>query len=177
MTDYWQHLGAVLVAPFAQTDSMPSILLVAAWFALLRYFRYSGYGIALLSLAGTSLHEAAHFCVGFVLQAKPVSVNLFPKREGNGWTLGSVGFTGLNIFNSAFVAFAPLLLLGLSWCVFTWWLLPAFGAGQYLSWAIAGYVCACAMFSSIPSMQDIRIGALSTLMYGAIGYGIWHVTR
>jgi hypothetical protein len=173
MNDYWQHLGATLAAPFAQTDAIPSILLVAAWFALLRYFRYSGYGIALLSLAGTSLHECMHLGIGYVLRAKPVSVSLFPKRERNGWTLGSVTFVGLNIFNSAFVAFAPLLLLIVSWAVFAGWLVPAFLAGHYISWLIAGYVSACALFSSIPSSTDFRIGALSALMYGAIAYVLY----
>jgi hypothetical protein len=174
MNDYWSHLLATLGAPFTQTDAMPSILLVSAWFALLRYFRYSGYGIALLAVVGTSLHEAAHFVVGFLLRAEPVSVNLFPKRSATGWTLGSVGFTGLNIFNSAFVAFAPLLLLVISWTVFTWWLVPAFVAGQYLSWCIAGYVAACALFSSIPSGTDVRLGAVSAVMYIAVGWLLCH---
>jgi hypothetical protein len=59
--------------------------------------------IALLAVIGTSLHEAMHFMVGWLLRAKPVSVNLFPRREGNTRVLGSVGFTCLNIFNSVFV--------------------------------------------------------------------------
>lgn len=173
MSEFYQ----ALLAPFSRTGAAPSLLLMATWFGLLRYFRYSGYGIALLAVVGTSLHEASHFCVGFVLRAKPVSVNLFPKREGNRWVLGSVGFTGLNIFNSAFVGLAPLLLMGVAWGVLAWWLVPAYQAGHYVSWLIAGYVGACALFSSIPSSTDIRIGALSTLMYGAVGYGIWYVAR
>ncbi|WP_126223665.1 hypothetical protein [Burkholderia ambifaria] len=166
-----------LTAPFTRVDAMPSLLLVAVWFGLLRRFRYSGYGIALLAVIGTSLHEATHFLVGWLLRAKPVSVNLFPRREGNAWVLGSVGFTGLNLFNAAFVAFAPLLLLAVAWSVFAWWLLPAFLAGQYVSWFLAGYVAACALFSSIPSGTDIRIGALSALMYAALGYGVWNLAH
>lgn len=166
-----------LQAPFASIGAIPSLLLTAVWFALLRYFRYSGYGIALLSLVGTSGHEAMHFLVGWLLRAKPVSVSLFPKRDGNRWVLGSVGFTGLNIFNSAFVGLAPLLLLGISWGVFEWWLVPAYQGGHLVSWFIAGYVAACALFSSIPSTTDIKIAALSTLMYGAVGYGIWYLVH
>lgn len=171
------HIPQVLLAPFANADAAPSLLLVGLWFAVLRYFRYSGYGIALLSLAGTSLHEAMHYVVGLLLGARPVSVNLFPRRQGNTWVLGSVGFTGLNIFNSAFVAFAPLLLFGVAWAVFVWWLLPAFVAGHYLSWLIAGYVSACTLFSSTPSSTDVRIGALSAIMYGGAGYGVWVCVR
>jgi hypothetical protein len=168
---------APFLAPFERVDAVPSLMMVITWFAVLRYFRYSGYGIALLSVVGTSLHEATHWIVGFLLRAKPVSVNLFPRRDGKNWVLGSVGFTGLNIFNSAFVAFAPLLLLGVAWGVFVWWLMPAYQDGQYLSWFIAAYVSACALFSSIPSSADVRIGALSALMYAAVGYGIWQVAR
>jgi len=158
-----------------RSDAIPSWLLVAAWFYLLRRVRTSGLGIALLALVGTSMHEAAHYVVGLVLRAKPVSVSLLPRREGNRWILGSVGFTGLNIFNAAFVAFAPLALLGVAWLAFAFWLLPAFLAGQYLTWLVGGYVVACMLFSSIPSSTDVRIGAVSALMYCALGYGLWRV--
>lgn len=177
MAPFLNEIPNWLSAPFARPGAAPSLLLAAVWFAVLRYFRYSGYGIAMLSVAGTVLHEASHYCAGLILRAKPVSVNLFPKRQGNNWVLGSVGFTGLNIFNSAFVGLAPLSLLVIAWGVFNWWLLPAYEANQLLSWFIAGYVAACAVFSSIPSSTDIKISALSAMMYGVIGYGIWFLAR
>jgi hypothetical protein len=170
-------LSTTLLAPFARVDAMPSLLLVAVWFGLLRRFRYSGYGIALLAVIGTSLHEAMHFIVGWLLRARPASVNLFPRREGNAWVPGSVGFNGLNIFNAAFVGLAPLLLLGISWGVFEWWLIPAYRAGHMVSWFTAGYVAACTLFSCIPWTTDLRIAALSSMMYGAAGYGIWYLAH
>lgn len=160
---------------FDWVNALPSILMVLAWLGVLRSVRYSGWGIAFISLIGTALHEAAHWVVGFILCAKPVSVSLFPKRQGDTWQLGSVGFTNLNIWNSAPVAFAPLLLVGVAGLVFAAWMQPAFLAGSYVSWALAGYVTACSLFACWPSSTDFKIGALSGLMYGAIGYGLWRL--
>lgn len=159
--------------PSADLAMMPTLILVAIWFLVMRALRYSGYGIALLSLAGTVLHEGSHYVCGLLLGAKPQSVSLFPKRDGDRWVLGSVSFTGLNIFNAAFVAFAPLSLLGMAWLAFAWWALPAFQDGAYLSWVFACYVTACAVFACVPSITDVKVGALSALMYAGIGYLLW----
>lgn len=154
-------------------DLLPSGLLVLAWLGLMRGARSSGWQVAAISLPGTMLHEAAHFVVGLLLCAKPVSVSLFPKRDGDSWILGSVGFSNLTLWNAAFVAFAPLLLVGIAWELFGLWMQPAFSAGQYLSWLLSGYVTACALFSCLPSITDLKVGALSALLYGALGYGLW----
>jgi len=139
---------------------MPSIALAAAWFALLRGARSSRWRVALLSIAGTIGHEMMHAAVGWALNAKPVSFSIFPRRNGDTWILGSVTFRNLNIWNSAPVAFAPLLL-----------------AGSYGTWLLSGYVVACCLFACLPSPDDIRIGALSGFMYGALGYGLWLATQ
>lgn len=163
--------------PTFESDYIPSLVVIGAWFALLRALRFSGYGIAFLSLAGTSLHELAHYLVGLVLGAKPEAVNLFPRRREDRWVLGSVSFANLNIWNSAFVAFAPLLLVGVSLLVFEFWMYPAYLGAHYLSWCAAGYVAACALFACVPSSTDIKVGALSALMYGAVGYGLWYAAH
>lgn len=157
--------------------SVPSAMLVLAFLVLMRTLRYSGYGIALLSLGGTIGHELLHGAVGWLLRAKPTSFSIIPKKDGNRWVLGSVSFTNLNIWNSAPVAFAPLLLVGIAWLTFRFWMQPAFLAGQYLNWFISGYIVAACLFSCIPSSTDFKIGALSGLMYGSIGYLLWTITR
>jgi hypothetical protein len=96
-------------------DSIPSIILILIRFCLLRWVRYSGWGIAILTLIGTISHEVLHAAVGWVVYAKPTSFSIIPRREKNYWMLGSVGFRNLNIWNSAPVAFAPLLLAWVSW--------------------------------------------------------------
>ena len=155
---------------------LPSALLVLGWLGLLRLARYSSWSLALFSLFGTALHESLHFLVGLLLGAKPVAVSLWPKRRGQQWVLGSVSFTGLNLLNSAPVAFAPLLLLGLAWLLVQYWLQPALLSGQYLSWGLAGYAVAACLFSCLPSGADIRIGALSAVLWCAIAYGVWRAS-
>lgn len=157
-------------------EAIPSVVLASVWFLALRRARYSGWRVAMLSLVGTTGHELLHAGVGWVLCAKPTSFSIFPKRNGNTWVLGSVGFTNLNIWNSAPVAFAPLLLAGVGLLVFQHWMLPSFLGGLYLTWLLAGYVVACCFFACIPSSTDLRVGALSALMYSGIGYGLWRLT-
>lgn len=158
-------------------DTLPSMLVVVAWWGLMRSVRHSGYGIALLSIGSTWLHEMMHLIYGFLLCAKPVSFSLWPKRVGDSWVLGSVGFSNLNIWNSAFVAFAPLTMVFVGGAFFQWWLVPAYLAGSHLEWLGAGYVVACCFFSCLPSTTDVRIGAASALMYSALGYGLWLATH
>lgn len=65
---------------------------------------------ALITLPATLLHELAHATAGVVLQAKPSSFNLWPRRvSASSWRLGYVGFTNLRWWNGGAVALAPLL--------------------------------------------------------------------
>lgn len=159
------------------SDTLPSIVLVVVWWVLMRSVRNTGYGIAVLGIAGTWLHEMMHLMYGFLLGAKPVSFSLWPKRVGNTWIFGSVGFTGLNIWNSGFVAFAPLTLAPVGVVLYQGWLLSAFFEGRYFEWLGASYVVACCFFSCIPSRTDVRVGGGSALMYVLIGFCVWKATH
>ena len=156
---------------------MESIVLVIAWLSLMLLARRSAWQIALISLPGTAAHELSHFLVGTLLLAKPVSLNLIPKRQGKSWQLGAVSFSGLNIFNAAPVAYAPLLLVGAAWVLFDRWMLPVFQAGDYPIWVLSGYAVACTLFSCLPSPTDIRVGGLSTFAWGGVCYGFWWLYR
>jgi hypothetical protein len=72
---------------------------------------------ALLTLPATIFHEFAHWLVGYILVAEPVTFSFWPKRVGaSSWRLGYVGFAKLRWWNGGPVALAPLcwiLLLGL----------------------------------------------------------------
>ncbi len=154
----------------------PAVLsggLVAAWLGLMFALRRSGYLIALISLAATALHEACHLLAGLVLNAKPRSLTVFPRRQDRRWVLGEVAFANLNLWNSAFVALAPLAMLPLGLWAFQAWMVPALAAGAYASWCLAGYVVACCLFGCLPSATDIRIGAASAVVYALIAGSAW----
>lgn len=157
--------------------NIPSLLLVLGWLALMRYLSRTGWSLAIVGLIGTTLHEAAHYLVGLLLGAKPVSVSLWPKRQGDHWVLGSVGFNQLNIWNSAFVAMAPLLLLALAILTFSFITGPAFITGSLGTWLLSGYVIACCLSSCWPSSTDFRVGGLSLAMYSAAGYLCYLLSR
>jgi hypothetical protein len=152
-----------------------SLGLIFAWLYVLRWARHSGWGIAALTLIGTFAHEALHLIVGLVVNAKPTSFSIIPKRQKNCWVLGSVGFRNLNIWNSAPTAFASLLLAWGAWIVFREWTQPAFRGEHYLSWLVSGYVAAVGLFSSVPSHIDIRMGVLSAIMYICIAGMLWFI--
>ncbi len=151
----------------------PSIILIACWLVAMLLSRRSIWQVGIISLPGVALHELSHLTVGTLMLAKAVSVSLVPKRQGDRWQLGSVNFTGINIFNAAPVAYAPLLLVGLAWALLNRWVVPVFNSGNYPLWVLSGYVVACALFSCLPSRQDIRMGGLSTFAWGAVCYGLW----
>lgn len=150
-------------------NAIASAVLVVGWLCVLRWARHWGWGIALLTLIGTIAHELLHAVVGWAVFARPTSFSIIPRRQKDCWVLGSVGFRNLNIWNAAPAAFAPVLLAWGAWLVFGHLMQPAFQHGHYLSWTGAGYVTAVALFSSVPSHIDIRMGAASALMYGCIG--------
>lgn len=158
-------------------DMIPSAALVLGWFALLRAMRTSGLTLALVGLVGTLGHELLHLAAGVVFRAQPTSLSIFPRREGDRWVLGSVGFQNITLWNAAPVAFAPLLLAGVAWLAFEHWTQPAFAAANYVSWLISGYVVACSLFACVPSSTDLRIGAASAVMYGLGAYLVWWATQ
>ena len=96
-----------------------------------------------------------------------------PRRAGPTWHFGSVSFTGLNLFNAAPVALAPLLLLWLVWLGLFHWMLPALQSRHYLSAALIGYVLACGLFYSRPSRADLQLGGWSIVFWLVVSAGLW----
>lgn len=155
----------------------PSLLLAAVFLAALFYARRTIWGLAVLALPGTLAHELLHFLVGLVLRAQPVGFSLRPKRNGKTWRLGEVSFARAGIFNSAFIAFAPLLLLPLGWLWLMHVAVPLWTAGQWGWWLPAVYLLATLLYGCLPSLTDIRLGLMSLIVYLTLGaLGWWIVT-
>jgi hypothetical protein len=146
---------------------------MAIFYALLRGVRDTLWRVALLSLPGTIAHELTHFVVGFLLHAKPHGFSIWPRPRGNAWTLGSVSFRNIGLFNGAFVALAPLLLLPIAWLCLIHVLAPLWIEGQWGWWLLAGYLAATALFAALPSFQDIKVGGPSLLLYAALSMLLW----
>jgi hypothetical protein len=151
---------------------LPSAILTTSWYLILRHARSSKWRLALLSLPGTFFHELIHFVVGFLLFAKPTSFSVRPKGAEKSWVLGSVSFRKINVFNGAFVALAPTLLLPLAWFCLTRLAIPFWVNHQWGGWLLAGYFTSTILVASLPSLQDIKVGRPSLLLYGILG-GLW----
>lgn len=85
-----------------------------------------------LTIAGTFFHELAHFIVGFLTNARPVSMNLIPRRvDDNNYQMGTVTFSNVRWYNAAITGLAPIIILAIpilfaEWRIsysneFTWW--------------------------------------------------------
>lgn len=111
---------------------------------------------AIFLLPGTLLHELLHLAVGTLLNGRPVSFSLWPRRVANGqWILGSVGFVNLRWYNAAFIGLAPLLaIVVLVLCAPA---LPAKGWTPHVAdlehWLLATPVLAMCL----PSVTDLKL--------------------
>lgn len=120
---------------------------------------------ALFVLPGTFVHELLHFVVGLVLNARPVSFSVWPRRSGpSTWTMGSVGFANVRWYNGAAVGLAPLLAPAAAL-----WLAPdaarwTLGLADLKYWALTAPVLAMCL----PSWADIRICLHSAVPISAL---------
>lgn len=145
------------------------ITLFLALVAIHRRTRSSGIVMLVLwNLTGVILHEAAHLLVGLLLRAQPTGISLMPKRDGNGWRLGSAQFRRITAINAVPVALAPLGLAGVAyWLACHWfsWCAPSLPAmlGLYGSFFVL-------LYNALPSRQDLRVACTwrSILLYAPL---------
>lgn len=125
--------------------------------------------ISLINIPGTFLHETAHFIVGFLLNARPTSFSLFPRRSGDAYVMGSVGFKNIKFYNALPSALAPLLLLPIGYYFNMW-----FFANVHLSlWTYFGYIIMQTIIieNALPSTTDFKVAfsnLIGVLFYGAL---------
>jgi len=123
---------------------------------------------------GTIIHEFLHFLLGILFLAQPASFSLFPKREDNGWTLGSVEFYNINSFNAIPIAMAPLLapiLLLISFPYIYEYI--SMQENSILLTTTYGFVLISILSECIPSSQDFKVmfsKPFGFIFYFVIGY-------
>ncbi len=143
----------------------------------IKYATYKNiYICALVNILGTSLHELSHYFAGLILNAKPTSFSVWPRRslEG-GYTMGSVGFRNIKFYNAIPASLAPLSLLYIGYLLNQYFfplMIPTFG--NYLIYLLMQTII---IENAIPSRADFRIAfshPLGILLYGALFYYIWN---
>lgn len=137
--------------------------------AVHRRSRSSGiFVLALWNLAGVVLHEMAHLLVGAVLGAGPRGMTLVPRREGNGWRLGSVSFSRITAFNAVPVALAPLGLAGVACLIARYW--SAWFRASLATTLALYAACFVLLYNALPSRQDLRVACnwRSLLLYATL---------
>lgn len=116
--------------------------LLGALAVLLASRLFHGWLGAFSRVPSTLLHELCHYLVAYVTGSRPAPMDIVPKRSGDDWVLGSVRFHA-GTFSAAFVALAPLLLLGVAWACwptsqpvtsFAWQVLQ----GAVFAWSLQG---------------------------------------
>lgn len=125
---------------------------------------------AVFVLPGTFVHELLHFLVGRLLNAKPVSFSVWPRRVGSStWAMGSIGFTNVRWYNGIAVGLAPLIAP----------LVAIWFAPDAAQWKVAGgdfkyWVLAAPIFSMcLPSWSDIRI-CFASVVPIAVFVAFWY---
>ena len=129
---------------------------------------------ALINMPGTILHEAMHFIVGLLLNAKPCNFTLFPRRNENGYVMGSVGFTNITFYNAIPSSMAPLMLLPIGFYLNRYFLpnmTPT--CTNYVLYVLLQTII---IENALPSSADFKVARmyfLGIVMYAAIGVALF----
>lgn len=124
---------------------------------------------ALCNIPGTILHELMHFLVGLFLNARPINLNILPKKDllSGGYVLGSVSFKNITFYNAVPAGLAPLLLLPIAFYL-NRYMLP------FVPYSFCGYLAyillqTIIIENAIPSRADIKIAGM--YLSGIVIYG------
>lgn len=126
---------------------------------------------AVFVLPGTYIHELLHFLVGFLLNAKPVSFSVWPRRVGSfTWATGSVGFANVRWYNGIAAGLAPLVAPAVAI-----WFAPDATQRKPTLGDFKYWVLAAPIFSMcLPSWSDICICFASAVPVAVlVAFGHW----
>ncbi len=162
----WLYLNSADFLQHVVNNRFYLIFLVIA-LSFLKRHTFSGIIMtSLVNIPGTILHETAHFMVGLILNAKPASFNLLPKRRDNTYVMGSVGFRNIKFYNAFPSSMAPLLLLPLAYWLNEYFLVTTIW--RYLCFILLETII---IENAIPSSTDFKVAfshPLGLLFYGGI---------
>jgi len=124
---------------------------------------------SLVTFPGTLSHELLHYLAAKLFLANPTLPDLWPRRNGNNWTMGSITFEP-SFMNRIPIALAPMLLLPGSLLVVVELMHSATG-WMYLfyAWVAGNMVHAC-----WPSRQDWKVAAPALVIVVLLGICFWY---
>lgn len=153
-----------MISQFINQNFFFLFLLFFAYFSYVR-FVYANQNLFLLSvffLPATFFHELAHFFFGFITLANPVNFSIFPKKEGEYYTLGSVNFNNINNFNALITGIAPVVLLVLLFFLdknnfYLYKKVLHKSDLGFFDILLLSYINFIFVYSGIPSTQDFKV--------------------
>jgi hypothetical protein len=148
---------------------MSTSLLIVLALAMLIYMQTYSKTFWIMAWPGTAMHEILHWIVGWATLARPTSISLFPKIDGDRAILGSVWFENIGWWNAVPVALAPLL--GIPLCIMFVGAMPPIDLST--TGAFTAWVAASVLSQSFPSREDWQVAfsqPVGIAMYAALGY-------
>lgn len=146
------------------------MILLVIFLLKIKYMTYTSISLsALVNIFGTSLHEMAHFITGFILNAQPTGLSLWPKKCDGRYVLGSCGFRNIRFYNAFPAALAPLILLVLGY-MFNKWFFANIQV-NYINYIGYIFLQTVLIENALPSRQDIKVAfsnPLGVVMYVAL---------
>lgn len=152
---------SICSAVLAEVRSRPYDSMVIAGIAAVMTVasHMSSLTMIVFNLPGTIMHELSHFLTALALGNSPSSISIIPRREGDGWMLGQVGFNSTP-FTSSLIALAPPLLM-FPLGIILW---KFYMNGMPLYWYLASAYCiSSCFFSGLPSGQDWKVAFTNPL--------------
>lgn len=140
--------------------SIHQVLVVVFMFLIQQSARDSFWVGSWLKIPGTLTHELAHLLIGFLSNAKPVTLSVLPKREGKSIIFGEVTFTNIAWYNAVITGLAPLLLIFVSLSLDRY----ARTIPDVMHNVFWAFIEANLLLSSIPSSTDLRIALRYSLL-------------
>lgn len=169
MVDFIAYLNSSEVLAKLITDRFLLILLVIILTSFKRTAYKSMWLAVMINLPGTILHECAHFAVGLLLNAKPVSFSLFPKKVDDHYVTGQVGFSNMKFYNALPVSMAPLLLLFAAYFVNKY--MFDYVQLNFATYLVYVFLLTILIENAMPSRMDFYQGfrhVLGLILYGAV---------
>jgi hypothetical protein len=150
-------------------NSLFLIIFIIIALIFLKRIKSNFYFIYFLTLPGTFFHELMHYLFSFLLNGKPISFSIIPKKEniyndqgikiGYSAILGTVASQNIKWYNAFFIGLAPLFLY-----IFAI-ILILFSETSYLKeilknnlyYYIYIYLIVNLIYAGFPSFQDWKI--------------------